>query len=398
MCKSKKLFFILPLRGVVLTNITHMFFKDVTGCRELKENLLQIAGRERVPHSILFTGRQGTGALALAIAFAQYLNCGNRQPEDACGECSQCRKYARLEHPDLHFVFPVARKKEGPREPVSDDYITMWRQAVLENHYLSLYMWLEAMGVENKQGFISRNESVQILKKLALKSFEARYKVMVIWMAEKMNPHAAGTLLKILEEPPPGTVFLLIAEDTDQILPTILSRTQIFRVPGLDRDLTESIMTDMGVDDPARAERLLRLSEGSHLKLQELVNEDDQATYNFSMFVQFMRLCYVPDFVGVTKWTEEMAARGRERQKHFLNDALRLIRGNFILNIEAGDMDLLTEEEKEWSAKFSQFIHQGNIFSLCDEFSRASVHIEHNGYSRLVLFDLAIKTARLLKT
>ncbi len=375
-----------------------MLFKDVAGCRELKENLLQVAGRDRVPHAMLFTGRQGTGGLGLAVAFAGYLNCEDRQPADACGKCPSCRKYARLEHPDLHFVFPVARKNDGVKDPVSDDYIALWREKVLENHYMSLFMWLEAMGVENKQGFISRSESMQIVRKLSLKSFEARYKVMVIWMAEKMNQTAANKLLKILEEPPGGTLFMLIAGDTDQMLPTMLSRTQIFRVPGMDRDGLESILAERGIDDPARTDRLLKLSEGSYLRLQELLREGEEAAYYFSMFVRLMRLCFVPDFVGVNQWVEELAARGRERQKHFLGYALGLIRGNFIMNIEAGDMDLLAEDERDWSVKFSKFIHPGNIYSLCDEFSMASVHIEHNGYSRLVLFDLAIKTARLLKT
>ncbi|TVR72279.1 MAG: DNA polymerase III subunit delta [Marinilabiliales bacterium] len=375
-----------------------MLFRDVAGCQELKGNLLQIASENCVPHAIIFTGRPGTGKLGLALAFARYLNCEAPGADDACNECRSCRKYAKLQHPDLHLVFPVAKLKNGEKDPVSDTYISRWREAVLESHYLSLYMWMEKLGVENSQGFISIRESQQIMKKLSLKSFEARYKVMIIWMAEKMNPAASGKLLKILEEPPAGTVFIMIAEDTGRILPTILSRTQIFRVPPIDKESMESLIGEKGISDPGMAGRLARLSEGSYLKLQELLEEGDENSYNFSMFVKFMRLCFIPDFAGIMQWTEEMGARGRERQKHFLETALRLIRGNLMMNVNAGDIDLLPDEEKEWSLKFSKFIHPGNVHTLYDEFGRASLHIEHNGYSRLVLFDLAIKTARLLKT
>ncbi len=412
-----------------------MLFKDVIGQSETKARLLKTVKEKRVGHALLFTGGEGTGKLGLAIAFARYLNCENPGEDDSCGQCSSCRKYSKLDHPDLHFVFPVAsgkskKKDEGqkknssgvkalksntnevagnstqkpvktgaPKDPVSDDFLPLWRRAVLENHYIRLFQWYEYMGIESKQGFISRNESRQIIKKLSFKNFEAAFKVMIIWMAEKMNVNAANALLKIFEEPYPDTVFILIAEDSSRIIPTILSRTQLVKIPKTGRaDMEQALREVHGLEDTKKRENLVRLADGNYLKLIELIKETEGSGYHFMMFVKFMRLCFKPDIVGISSWIDDMAGEGRERQKQFFQNALRLIRGNFIINIQAGDIDLLGEEEKDFSSKFSKFVHPGNISALCEEFSRACLHIEYNGYSRLIFFDLALKTARLLKT
>jgi DNA polymerase III subunit delta' len=376
-----------------------MQFKDVIGQSEVKTRLLRMVSERRIGHAMLFSGREGTGMLGLAIAFARYLNCKDPSENDSCTECSSCRKYSKLEHPDLHFVFPVAKKKDGEKDPVSDDHIFLWRETVLSNPYISLFRWFESLGVENKQGFISKSESQNILRKLSLKSYEADYKVMIIWMAEKMNATAANKLLKILEEPPSKTMFILISEDASQIIPTILSRTQQIKIPRIDNEsLAKALREIHGVSDEMRSESLINHVEGNYLRLTEALDESEETMYLFTMFVKFMRFCYMPDFVGVSGWIDEIDSRGRERHKHFFQYALRVIRGNFILSNEAGDIDMLTKEEKEFSEKFSKFVHKGNIFALSDEFSKASLHIEYNGYSRLVFFDLAIKTARLLKS
>ena len=376
-----------------------MLFKDIIGQSEIKTRLLRIVREQRVGHAMLFAGREGAGMLGLAIAFARYLNCKDPREDDSCLECSSCRKYGKLQHPDLHFVFPVAKKKDGEKDPVSDDFISLWRESVLSNHYMRLFQWLEYLGVENKQGFISKNESLQILKKLSFKSFEAEYKVMIIWMAEKMNLQAANKLLKILEEPPSGTLFLLITEDASQIIPTILSRTQQIRIPKIDQEsMGKAIRENHGINDEILAGNIVRLADGNYLRLIELLNESEEAGYHFNMFVKLMRLCFVPDFVGISSWIDDIAVQGREKQKQFFQYALRILRGNFILNIEAGDIDMLSKEERDFSDKFSKFVNAGNISAFCEEFSKASLHIEYNGYSRLVFFDLAVKTARLLKT
>ena len=376
-----------------------MLFKEIVGQTAVKGRLLKIVKEKRVGHAMLFAGREGAGMLGLAIAFARYLNCKNPQEDDSCLECPSCRKYSKLQHPDLHFVFPVAKKKEGEKDPVSDDFISLWRESVLSNPYMRLFQWLEYLGVENKQGFISKNDSLQILKKLALKSFEAEYKVMIIWMAEKMNLQAANKLLKILEEPPWGTLFLLITEDPGQIIPTILSRTEQIRIPKIDQESMErAIRENHGIQNEKLAANIVRLADGNYLRMIELLDESEEAGYLFNMFVKLMRLCFIPDFVGIASWIDDIAVQGRERQKQFFQYALRIIRGNFIINIEAGNIDLLSKEERDFSDRFSKFVNIRNISAFYEEFSKASLHIEYNGYSRLVFFDLAVKTARLLKT
>lgn len=376
-----------------------MLFKDLIGQKEVKTRLLQIVKEQRVGHAILFTGREGAGKLGLAIAFARYLNCENPEEGDSCCECRSCRKYSKLVHPDLHFVFPVATTKEVDKDPVSDDFLPKWRESVLKSPYLSLFQWYECLGIENKQGSMSKHESLLIIKKLSLKNFEAKYKVMIIWMAEKMNVIAANKLLKILEEPPPNTVFLLISENASQIIPTILSRTQIFRIPKIGNVSMEMAIRDIhGINDQKRIDGLVSLSDGNYIQLLGAVTDKEETNYLFETFVKFMRLCFAMDVVEISAWVDKIAGSGREKQKQFFQYALRLIRGNFILNTGAGDFDLLSDEEKDFSNKFSVFIHTGNVFQICDEFNKASLHIEYNGYNRLIFFDLALKVARLLKT
>lgn len=375
-----------------------MLFREVVGQKEIKSKLLQMVNEQKVGHALLFTGAEGTGKLALALALARYLNCEERNGDDSCLECTSCRKYSKLEHPDLHFVFPVTSTKDSGKDPVSDEFLATWRKSVLENPYMRLFQWYEHLGVENKQGSISKNESLQIIRKLSFRNFEARYKVMIIWMAEKMNIHAANKLLKILEEPPPNTVFILIAEDASQIIPTVISRSRIINIPGIDRESMEHALRERhGIVDQAQIEQLARTADGNYLHLLELLEESGDSDRHFDMFVRLMRLCFVPDILGISDWTEEIGSRGREGQKQFLEYALRLIRGNFILNFDAGGVDFLSDREREFSDKFSKFVHAGNASGMYEELNRAFLHIEYNGYGRLVFFDLALKMARLLK-
>jgi DNA polymerase III subunit delta' len=376
-----------------------MLFSEITGQKEVKSRLLQIVRQQKVGHALLFAGQEGSGKLPLAIAFARYLNCENRSDTDSCMECASCRKYSQLIHPDLHFVFPVAGTKDSGKDPVSDDFLPRWRECVLASPYMNLFQWYENIGIENKQGSISKNESLQIIKKLSFKNFESVYKVMIIWMAEKMNIVASNKLLKILEEPPQNTVFLLVSENASQIIPTIISRCQIIKINKIDKkSMEQAIRQKNGITDQDRLDDLVRMSDGNYLQLLEALEGADDSGLNFKMFIKLMRLCFTVDIAGISGWIEGMAGRGREKQKQFLQYALHLIRGNFILNIKAGSIDLLSGEEKDFSARFSAFIHQGNVYAIYDEFNKAYAHIEFNGYSRLIFFDLALKIARLLKT
>jgi DNA polymerase III subunit delta' len=376
-----------------------MLFSEITGQDEVKTRLIQVARQQKVGHALLFAGHEGTGKLALAIAFARYLNCENRGDADSCMECNSCRKYSQLIHPDLHFVFPVASTKDSGKDPVSDDFLPRWRECVLSNPYMSLFQWYENIGIENKQGSISKNESLQIIKKLSFKNFEAVYKVMIIWMAEKMNIFASSKLLKILEEPPRNTLFIIISENAGQIISTIISRCQLIKINKIDkRSMEQAIRQKTGITDRDRLDDLVNISDGNYLQLLEALEGAEDKRHNFEMFIKLMRLCFAIDIPGISGWIDGMAGRGREKQKQFLQYALHLTRGNFMLNIKAGNIDLLSGEEKDFAAKFSAFIHQGNVHSFYDELNKAYSHIEFNGYSRLIFFDLALRIAKLLKT
>jgi DNA polymerase III subunit delta' len=376
-----------------------MLFKEIIGQKETKDRLLQLAKEERVGHAMLFAGREGSGKLALAIAFARYINCKNRGEDDSCNECSSCRKYSKLVHPDLHLVFPVAETKSSGKNPVSDDFLASWREFVLASPYMRPFQWYEYAGIDKKQGSISKNESLQIIRKLSFKNFEAPYKVVLIWMAEKMNLPAANKLLKILEEPPPGTVFLLVAEDAGQIIPTILSRTQLIRVPGIDpASMGTALEERHGIKDRERIDSLVRISGGNYLQLLGSLEKNEETSFHFDRFVMLMRLCFSLDLPGISGWIDDMADRGREKHKQFLQYALRMIRGNFMRNITGGDLDRLSEEERNFSTRFSAYVNSGNVFAIYNEFNIAFAHIEYNGNGRLIFFDLAIKMARLLKT
>ncbi len=212
-----------------------MLFKEIIGQQEVKARLLNMVRDDRTPHALMFLGLPEQENWPWRIAMAQFLSCNDRQPEDSCGVCPSCLKFSKLVHPDLHFVVPVLKTASVTKDPVSDLFLEEWREALLDNPYLSENQWYEAIGAENKQGIINKEESLQIIKKLGFKPYESDYRMMVIWLPEKMNQAAANKLLKMIEEPPEKTLILMVSESTDKILPTILSRTQLLHVPPLDR-------------------------------------------------------------------------------------------------------------------------------------------------------------------
>ena len=323
---------------------------------------------DRTPHALLLFGPSGTGKLSLAVAMAQYLSCNDRQGEDACGVCLSCVKFSKLVHPDLHFVVPVLKTAKVVKDPVSDHFMDAWREAFLSNPYISENQWYEAIGAENKQGAINKEESLQIIRKLGFKPYESEYKMMIIWLPEKVNQAAANKLLKQIEEPPDKTLILMVSENTDRILPTILSRTQLLHVPPL-------------------SESLIR--EG-------LLKRDENELYYFELFSGLMRLCYSRSIIEINDWVEKVAQLGRERQKQLLDYSLKLLRENFMLSLGQKDLNFMSRKEDEFSRKFSPFIHESNIHSLVETFSLAGNHIESNGNPRIIFMDLSIKVIRLL--
>ena len=374
-----------------------MLFKDIIGQENIKQKLIQTVREERISHAQLFLGPEGSGNLALAIAYAQYISCENRGEHDSCGTCASCKKYQKLIHPDLHFVFPVASTKSSNQKPVSDDFIKEWRQGILNNPYIKLNQWFSIIGVENKQGSIYSQESGQIIKKMNLKTFESEYKIMIIWMPEKMNISAANKLLKMTEEPPAKTVFLLVSENAGRIIQTIHSRTQLIKIPKIDdENLSNAIKNKFNLDDN-RVSDIVRLSNGNYAKAVDVINSNEENQHNFNYFITLTRLCYKADVLETVKLVNEVSKIGREKQKNFLSYSLRLMRENFILNKNKPEITYLTNDENNFSEKFNVFVNERNIMQITKEFNQAFLHIERNGNSKIIFLDLSLKLIKLLK-
>ena len=374
-----------------------MRFSEVAGHADLKQQLVHSVSIGRVPHAQLFHGPQGSGSLALALAYATYLSCQDRQDGDSCGRCPSCLKYDKLVHPDLHFVFPVFTTKSVKKDPVSDDFISEWRDALLESPFITPNQWYNHIGMENKQGSIITKESEEITKKLMLKSYESDFKVMIIWMPEKMNKTAANKLLKLIEEPPPMTIFLLVPEDTGPMLPTILSRTQLIRVPRIkEEDLFEALKKKHQVPEET-LKNAVKISGGDYTQAEENLLQSEDSAYQLELFIRIMRLSYAREFQQIFDWVDEMAGLGRERQKAFLAYAIRMIRENYLLNKEQGELVRMSGEESEFSKKFFRFIHDRNVPAMVQELNDASIHIEANAYARLVFLDFALKLVKLIR-
>jgi DNA polymerase-3 subunit delta' len=303
----------------------------------------------------------------------------------------------KLVHPDLHFSFPVFTTKSVSGNPVSDNFIEEWRTSLLDNPYLTLQQWYGNLGVENKQGIINKSEAEAIQRKLSLKSYEADHKVLLMWMPEKMNAVASNKLLKLIEEPPPMTVFLLVSEDTGPILPTVLSRMQLLKLTRLnDKDLLESLKKAYPENEPG-LENAVHLAEGNYNNAQEILSMSEESEYNLELFMQIMRLAYSRKWQEMFEWVDEVSALGRERQKSFLLYSLRMVRENYLLNLQQDGLVKLNPKESEFSGRFSRFIGNENAPSIIEELEKASVHIEANAYPRIVFLDFALKLVKRIR-
>lgn len=374
-----------------------MKFSDIPGQKEIIGKLIGSVSSERVSHAQLFTGPEGCGSLALALAYAQYVSCENRSQRDSCGTCKSCVKYGKLIHPDLHFVFPVIKDKKTS-EPVSDKYIEQWRDFVKTSPYFSLNRWLDSIEVGNAQGLIFASEASEILKKLSLKAFESDFKVMIIWLPEKMHQATANKLLKLIEEPPEKTLFLLVSDEPDKVIQTILSRCQLIRVPAFRTEEVSSYLLERFRIHKAKADDISRVSNGNIIRAIELCENEDSSLLNLDRFKNLMRFAWKRDIISIISWSEEVAAIGREPQKSFLMFSLHLIRENLMLTLDQmkNRLVFMTGEEAEFSSKFHPFINQENIYSFADELNLAHAHIEANGNAKIVFLDLALKLTRLI--
>jgi len=377
-----------------------MRFEEVIGQVAAKERLLEAHRSGRVSHAQLLSGPQGSQGLPLALAFAQYLCCARPEASDSCGQCPSCKKYQKMVHPDLHFVFPVV-KTPSLKNPVSKDFLPRWREFVLDEPRHTLARWLSKLANENKQGGIFAQEAEEIIKTLNLKTYESEYKVMVVWLPELMNPSAANKLLKVLEEPPPKILFLLVSQEPEQLLQTILSRVQHTRLPKLHDASLGRALGERHQVGPGQLDYLLRVADGDYVKALEALDSARASSEDFRNFSEWMRMCYGVKVPEVMAWVEEMASIGREGQKQFLLYALRMVRESFALNLAPahhGQLVHLAQEEMAFAQRFAPFIRGSNVAQIAAELDLAHTHIERNAANKIVLLDLSLKMMRCLKT
>ena len=367
-----------------------VFFKDIIGQRGVIEQLRRSVDDNRLAHALLVTGPRGNGKLAIAIALANYLLCGKGNG-DACGACPACVKLSKFIHSDLHFVFPVKKKKNSSENPVSDDYISEWREMLLKSPYFSYDDWLAKLDLENQQPMIYERESSEILHKLSMQSREGGWKVVIIWLPEKMKEVGSNKLLKIIEEPPKDTLFLLVSEEPEKIIATIQSRTQRVEVPRIaQEDVESALQSRMGLSFED-AKMIAQQSGGNWEQAEELLSlSEDKARY-LELFMQLMRIAYARNIREMKAWSEQVAALGRERQKRLLDYCQRMIRENFIMNFKEEKMNFMSQAERNFSVRFSPFVNERNIFGIMEELSEAQRHIEQNVNAKMVFFDMSLR-------
>jgi len=378
-----------------------MLFQDILGLTHIKHHLTSSADAGRIPHAQLFIGREGSGTLGTALAYARYLLCHNSQGENNNGDEACNIKCASFTHPDLHFVFPVATSDKVKSHPVSDHYIEEWRNFLKEQPYGNLFDWYRLIGVEKKQGQIGVDEALDISKKLSLKAYEGGYKVMIIWMAEMMNSSAANKLLKLIEEPPEKTVLLLLVEDEEKIKETIYSRCQVIHFPPLSEAVIAQALSERGLSRE-EAMHVAHEANGNFNKAIDLMNKDSEDLIFEKWFVQWVRSAFKAKknkgaVHELILWSEEVARTGRETQKKFVMYCLALIRQAMLVHYGVKDLAYMQIHVDGFQlANFAPFIHEHNLLDIVNAFEEAHYHIERNGNSKIIWTDLSIQLTRLL--
>lgn len=373
-----------------------MYFKDIIGQEEVKSRLIRSAQSGIVPHAQLFCEPEGAGAFPLALAYARYLNCAHPEETDACGRCPSCLKYDALAHPDLHFVFPIVASKEKKKE-VCDDYLPEWRAFLNDRPYFALNDWLSYLDAENKQALIYTKESDEILRKLSLKAYEAAYRILLVWLPEKMNEACANKLLKMIEEPPAHTVFLLVSNAPDLIIGTIQSRAQRIQVRAISTEaITRALIGRFGLsaDD---AKNVGHIANGNFIKAVEAISLSEENKLFLELFKGMMRNSWARNVKGMKEASELFATLGRERQKNFFVFAQRMIRENFVYRFQEPALNYLNRDEASFSVRFAPFVNERNVFDLMEELEKAERHIAQHVNAKMVFFDLSLKITVLLK-
>lgn len=368
-----------------------MKFSDVIGQDEVKQRLRQMVAEERVPHALMFCGPQGSGKMALALAFASYLLCGNRADGDSCGGCQQCLMAERLSHPDLHFSYPVIRPSGTGSEHKmsSEDFAAEWREMLLQGPYFTMDKWLAAMGAANQQALMGVGESDLLLKRLSLKSSQGGYKVVVMWLPERMNGECANKILKLLEEPPQQTVFVMVCEEPGRLLDTIRSRAQRIDIRRIgDGAIERALVERRGIDAEA-ARRLARAAGGSWLAALDELDADSEKRQFLDMFISLMRLAYMRKIKDLRKWSDTAAALGREKQRRMLAYFLRLVRENFMYNFHNPQLCYMTRDEENFARNFAPYINEANVLEMSALMNTAIRDIGQNANAKIVFFDMA---------
>ncbi len=361
-----------------------MQFSKVVGQQHIKESFIQAVTDGRISHAQLFLGPEGNGSLPLAIAYIQYLFCKQRTATDSCGACPQCQRISKLSHPDVHFVFPLALSKDVEK---SNDVFPKWKEAFLKNNYMSLTDWMNTLDAENKQPVIGVGESKDILHQLSLTSHEGSYKVMIVWMAEKLNLVAANKILKILEEPPDKTIFILITEGT-QLPVTILSRTQITKIPRLTEEDIIGALVENNKTPKEQAIGIAKSAEGNYRYAQVLLTENEDAQFLSEKFQEWMRICLTLNGDKLSEWINEVATIGREKQKQLLAYSIQTIRqsillGSFAINVKASEEDFLR--------KFSPYVPFESGANIAEELTKAYHAVERNAHPKILFMSLSLK-------
>jgi DNA polymerase III subunit delta' len=379
-----------------------MLFKDILGQPHIKSHLTRSATLGRIPHAQLFVGPEGCGTLAMAIAYAQYILCTNTNDENTNGNESCNLKFENVSHPDLHFIFPTVTTDDVKTKPKSIDFIADFRIFLKQNPYGSLFDWYQILGVANKQGEIRVDDAQEILKNLALKSYEGGYKITIIWMADKMNTAASNKLLKLLEEPSDKTLFILITENEEDIIQTIRSRCQVLHFNGLPEKIIEEALVSRENIDLKAATKTAHQAQGNYNKALQLLQEDSEDTFFEKHFVDWVRAAFrakgnTAAIKDLILWSEQIASLGRETQKKFLLFCTDMFRQALLLNYETPSLVFMEPKVEKFKLEnFAPFVNGNNIQDIFKEISDAMYHIERNGNAKIILTDLSIKLTRLI--
>lgn len=379
-----------------------MQFSEILGQEHIKNHLVKSASQGRIPHAQLFVGPEGSGTLAMAIAYAQYIVCQNTGSDNTNGNESCNIKFNHLAHPDLHFVYPTVTTEDVKKNPKSLDFLQDWRQFITETPYGGLFDWYKILGVSNKQGEIRVDDAQEILKALALKSLEGSYKIMIIWMADKMNIAASNKLLKLLEEPTDKTVFILISENEEDIIQTIRSRCQVLHFNALpEKVITEALVSREKIDEKL-AYKIAHQAQGNYNKALHILHEDNDELPFEKWFVDWVRAAFrakgnATAILDLISWSDQVAGLGRETQKKFLNYCIDMFRQALLLNYQAEKLVYIEPTVDKFKLEnFAPFVTGNNITEIFKEISDASYHIERNGNAKIILTDLSIKLTRLI--